>query len=94
MAEKKNVEVVEETPVVKATRKPYRVEFETNDPHEDPYVYVSVNGKSKLIQKGKTVMLPDSFIEVLENAKNEREYALRMARESEEEYLAKAAKFT
>lgn len=39
-------------------------------------VFVAVNGKSYLIKRGVTNELPESVVEVLENAEAQREYAI------------------
>ena len=39
-------------------------------------VFVAVNGKSYLINRGETVELPQSVVEVLENSEAQNAYAL------------------
>ena len=39
-------------------------------------VFVAVNGKSYLIKRGVPTELPESVVEVLENAEAQREYAI------------------
>lgn len=41
-------------------------------------VFVAVNGKSYLIKRGVTNELPESVVEVLENAEAQREYAIEL----------------
>ena len=100
MAEKKVKEEVNEEVVVTPTkpnrneRKPYTIHFQTTDPNEEKQELVIVNGKSKLILKEKQVMIPDSFVRVLDNAKKENEYAARVARASQDAYFAKMQKLS
>ena len=41
-------------------------------------VFVAVNGKSYLIKRGVPTELPESVVEVLENAEAQREYAIEI----------------
>lgn len=47
---------------------------------------VTVNGKTTIVPRGKTVMVPKSVAEVLENAMSQRELADLYMEKKEEEY--------
>lgn len=47
-----------------------------NDDHKRP-LFVCVNGVSKKIPRGKTVMVPPEFAAAIENAMNQEEDAIR-----------------
>lgn len=47
-----------------------------NDDHKRP-LFVCVNGVSKKITRGKTVMVPPEFAAAIENAMNQEEDAIR-----------------
>lgn len=72
-------EAVEEaTPatVEKATQAEVPVRLVYNDDHKRP-LFVCVNGVSKKIPRGKTVMVPPEFAAAIENAMNQEEDAIR-----------------
>lgn len=63
---------------VKATAKPKTVKIKLPlNKYEKDDVYVAINGKSYLIQRGVTVEVPEEVMMVLEN--NEKELAKAMA---------------
>lgn len=72
-------EAVEETaPVMveKAMPAEVPVRLVYNDDHKRP-LFVCVNGVSKKIPRGKTVMVPPEFAAAIENAMNQEEDAIR-----------------
>lgn len=72
-------ETVEETaPVMveKAMPAEVPVRLVYNDDHKRP-LFVCVNGVSKKIPRGKTVMVPPEFAAAIENAMNQEEDAIR-----------------
>ena len=93
MAGKKNIEEVvnENTEVVEAPVKkpiknerfPYRARVEKG---EEPEIFVGVNGANKTVQRGATVMLPSSFIEVLDNSEKESDKATLIENQMSDAY--------
>ncbi len=53
----------------------FRIAKGSSDKERGP-VFVGINGKSYLIQRGITVEMPRAVVEVLENASDQMDYAL------------------
>lgn len=62
--------------VEKAAQAEVPVRLVYNDDHKRP-LFVCVNGVSKKIPRGKTVMVPPEFAAAIENAMNQEEDAIR-----------------
>lgn len=56
--------------------------FRDNDKYTEP-LFVGVNGKSYLIKRGETVMVPKSVAEVIENSENQLMYMSKVQKELE-----------
>ena len=62
----------------KPERKMYEIRlFKDNNKYKEP-VYVGVNGRGYLIQRGETVMVPEEVKEVLENSMKQDEYTAKL----------------
>ena len=99
MAGKKSIDEVSEEVTVatepRETKKDEVVEviipmYDPNEPEEDFY---SVNGKTYYIRKGEPVKVSLALKEVIDNAREQNNKALKRARQRQAEYLDMVKKF-
>ena len=65
--------------------------FKDNKDYKDG-VFVAINGKSMVIQRGKKVKVPESYAKVLAQSKKQDDATADLIASKQDEYLEEAAK--